>query len=117
VIQNNFTISPVQPANGAISGTLTQNVILVSNPGTVATYALPSAGLGTTGKELVIVLNDFTAAGNSINLTAAAGDQIVIGSAIVCTTGAPCTDLSFPVNFWVHVVSDGNHHWYVPTND
>ena len=115
LIQNNFTISPVQPANGAISPALTQNVILVSNPGAVATYALPSAGVA--GKELVIVLNDFSANGNFINLTAAAGDQIVIGSAIVCTTGAPCTDTSFVVNFWIHVVSDGNHHWYVPTND
>ena len=117
LIQNSFTISPLQPANGAISGALTQNVILVSNPGTVAMYALPSAGPGTAGKELVIVLDDFSANGNFINLTTAAGDQIVIGSAIVCTTGAPCTNASFEVDFWVHVVSDGNHHWYVPTND
>jgi hypothetical protein len=117
LIQNNFTISPVQPASGSISGALTQNVTLISNPGTPATYALPSAGLGTAGKELVIVLNDFSTSGNSINLTAAVGDQIVIGSAIMCTTGAPCTNASFPVNFWVHVVSDGSHHWFVPTND
>ncbi|MBZ5677903.1 MAG: DNRLRE domain-containing protein [Acidobacteriia bacterium] len=117
LIQNNFTISPLQPATGSISGTLTQNVIRVSNPAAIATYALPSAGPGTTGKELLIVLDDFSANSNSINLTAAAGDQIVIGSAIVCTTGAPCTNTSFPVNFWVHVVSDGNHHWFVPVND
>lgn len=118
LIQNNFTISPLQPASGSISGTLTQNVILISNPSTPATYALPSAGTGTTGKDLAIVLNDFSATtGNSINITAAAGDQIVIGSAIVCTTGPPCTTTSFVVNFWLHVVSDGNHHWYVPTND
>jgi hypothetical protein len=117
LIQNNFTISPLQPATGSISGALTQNVIRISNPAAVATYALPSAGPGTTGKELLIVLDDFSASGNSINLTAAAGDQIVIGSAIVCTTGPPCTNTNFPVNFWVHVVSDGNHHWFVPVND
>ena len=118
LIQNNFTISPLQPASGSISGALTQNVILISNPATPATYALPSAGPGTAGKDLAIVLNDFSATtGNFINITAAVGDQIVIGSAIVCTTGPPCTNTSFVVNFWLHVVSDGNHHWYVPTND
>jgi len=116
VIQNGFTISPLQPA-GAISGALTQNVILLTNPAASATYILPSAGPGTTGKELLLVLNNFANNGNAINLTAAIGDQIVIGSAIVCTTGAPCTNTTFPVNFWVHVVSDGNHHWFVPTNN
>ena len=117
LIQNNFTISALQPATGAISGALTQNVIRISNPAVIATYALPSAGPGTSGKELVVVLDDFSVNGNSINLTAASGDQIVIGSAIVCTTGPPCTDTSFTVDFWIHVVSDGNHHWFVPVND
>jgi len=116
LIDNNFTISPLQPANGSISGSLTQNVILLTNPPAAATYALPSAGPGTTGKELVIVLNDFTlAGGNLINLTSASGDQIIIGADTVCPSG--CTVASFQVNYWVHVVSDGNHHWYVPIND
>jgi hypothetical protein len=104
----------VQPT-GAISGALTQNVILVSNPVAAATYTLPSAGPGTAGKELLIVLNDYSLANaNSINLTAPATDPIIIGSATVCTT---CTTTSFPVNIWVQVVSDGNHHWYCPANN
>jgi len=91
-------------------------VILVSNPVAAATYTLPAAGPGTAGKELLIVLNNYSfASANSINLTALATDPIVIGSATVCTSG--CTNASFPVNIWVQVVSDGNHHWYCPANN
>ena len=116
MIRNSFTISAVQPS-GTISASLTQNVILVDNKSpTAPTFTLPSAGPGTAGKDLAIVLTDFSLSnGNSINLTAGAGDQIVIGSATVCASG--CTNTSFPVNIWVHVVSDGNHHWYCPANN
>jgi hypothetical protein len=115
VILNSFTISSVQ-SPGALSGALTQDVILVSNPVAAATYTLPAAGPGTAGKELLIVLNNYSfASANSINLTALATDPIVIGSATVCTSG--CTNASFPVNIWVQVVSDGNHHWYCPANN
>lgn len=114
VILNSFTISPVQNP-GSISAALNQNVILVSNPSAAATYTLPAAGPGTAGKELVIVLNNYALTGaNSINLTALATDPIIIGSATVCTS---CTTTSFPVNIWVQVVSDGNHHWYCPANN
>ncbi len=115
VILNSFTISAVQ-SPGSLSGALTQDVILVSNPAAAATYTLPAAGPGTAGKELLIVLNNYSfASANSINLTALATDPIVIGSATVCTSG--CTNASFPVNIWVQVVSDGNHHWYCPANN
>jgi len=114
LILNSFSISALQPT-GAISGALTQNVILVTNPAAAATYTLPSAGPGTAGKELVIVLNNYALSGaNSINLTAPPTDQLVVGSDTVCTSG--CTQASFPVDTWVHVVSDGNHHWYCPAN-
>jgi hypothetical protein len=114
VIRNSFTISPLQ-SPGTILGTLTQNVILVSNPAAAATYTLPSAGPGTAGKELLIVLTDYSYANaNNINLTAPTTDPIIIGSTTVC---ASCTTTSFPVNYWVQVVSDGNHHWYCPANN
>jgi hypothetical protein len=115
VILNSFTISPLQ-SSASISGTLTQNVILVSNPVAAATYTLPAAGPGTAGKELIIVLTNYSlASANSINLTALSTDPIVIGSATVCTSS--CTNTTFPVNTWVQVVSDGNHHWYCPANN
>ena len=60
------------------------------------------------------MLNNFAITGaNSINLTAPATDPIIVGSATVCTS---CATTSFPVDVWVHVVSDGNHHWYCPAN-
>ena len=75
-----------------------------------------SAGPGTAGKELLIVLNNFAITGaNSINLTAPATDPIIVGSATVCTSG--CSNTAFGVDAWVHVVSDGNHHWYCPVNN
>ena len=114
VILNNFTISSAQ-SPGAISGSLTQNVILVSNPAAAATYTLPAAGPGTAGKELLIVLNNYAFTGaNSISLTAPSTDPIIIGSATVCASG--CTNPSFSVDVWVQVVSDGKHHWYCPAN-
>jgi hypothetical protein len=114
LILNSFTISPVQ-SPGALSSALTQNVILVSNPAAVATYTLPSAGPGTAGKELVLVQNNYAVTGaNFFNLTAPSTDPIIIGSATVCSSG--CTNTAFEVDTWVHVVSDGNHHWYCPAN-
>jgi hypothetical protein len=115
VILNSFTISPVQ-SSGPLSGGLTQNVILVSNPAAVALYTLPSAGPGTAGKELVIIQNNFALTGaNFFNLTAPSTDPIIIGAVTVCTSG--CTNTAFEVDDWVHVVSDGNHHWYCPANN
>jgi len=91
-------------------------VILVTNPAAAATYTLPAAGPGTAGKEFLIVLNNYAITGaNSINLTALPTDPIINGSATVCTSG--CTNASFGVDTWVHVVSDGNHHWYCPANN
>jgi hypothetical protein len=104
----------VQSVGANLSG-LTQNVILVSNPAAVATYTLPSAGPGTAGKELVIVQNNYALSGaNFFNLTAPSTDPIIIGNTTVCTSG--CGTAAFEVDAWVHVVSDGNHHWYCPAN-
>ncbi len=114
VILNNFTISTLQ-SPGALAASLTQNLVLVSNPPAVATYTLPSAGPGTAGKELLIVPTNYSLSGsNDISLTAPATDPIIIGSATVCASG--CTNPSFLVSYFVQVVSDGNHHWYCPAN-
>jgi Collagen triple helix repeat (20 copies) len=109
-----YTISGVlQPAQ--LSGGVTQHVILIDNTGSNGDFTLPAATV--PGEDLAIVLNDFTLAnGLSVNIHAAAGDQIVgFTNATVCNSG--CTNTSFLVNFWAHFVSDGNHHWYCVTND
>ena len=116
VFLNSFAISAVQPA-GTISGALTQNVILVNNTsaGSVS-VTMPSAGPGTTGKDIWIDGNDFTTNGNSMNIFAASGDAIIVKTVVVCTTppaGLSCSIASFgPINYRAHMVSDGNHHWY-----
>jgi hypothetical protein len=122
LIFNNFTITASAQPPGAISSSLTQNVILVQNPAAEATYTLPSAGPGTAGKDIYLMMNDFHLAGaNSILITAASGEAIIIGSAVVCSSppaGLTCTNPSFPVNnTGAHFVSDGNHHWYCPFNN
>jgi hypothetical protein len=116
LIQNSFAISAQQPA-GAISGALTQNVILVNNTSAGAvSVTLPSAGPGTTGKDIWVDGNDFSTNGNSMNIFAASGDAIIVKGVVVCSTppaGLTCTLASFgPINYRLHVVSDGNHHWY-----
>jgi hypothetical protein len=115
LILNSFAISPVQPP-GAISGALTQSVILVNNTSpTPVSFTLPSAGPGTTGKDIWVDGNDFTAAGQTMNIFAASGDALIVKGVVVCSTppaGLTCTNASFPINYRINVVSDGNHHWY-----
>ena len=114
MILNTFTISPVlSPA--AFAGGVTQNVILVNNTsGPAITLVLPPAT--TAGEDIAVVLSDFSATGNSANVQAGAGDSVFgFVTATVCATG--CTNTSFPVNYFAHFVSDGNHHWYCVTNN
>jgi len=116
-ILNSFAISPVQPP-GAISSSLTENVILVNNTSAgVPNFTLPSAGPGTAGKDLWIDGNDFTTNGNSFNILAAAGDEIIVHNAVICSSTPvglqACTLATFgPINYRLHVISDGNHRWY-----
>jgi hypothetical protein len=113
LILNSFAISSVQPA-GAVSSALTQAVILVNNtsPGNV-NITLPSAGPGTTGKDIWIDGNDFSANGNSFSILAASGDDIIVH----CTPQVPpvaCNPFTTfgPIGYKMNLVSDGNHHWY-----
>ena len=82
----------------------------------VVNVTLPSAGGGTAGKDIWVDGNDFTSAGNSMAVFAAAGDALIVKGVIVCSTppaGLTCTSASFsPINYRIHIVSDGNHHWY-----
>jgi hypothetical protein len=115
LINNNFTISPVQ-SPGALSGTLTQSVILVNNTSATAiAVTLPPAT--TVGEEIELVLNDYrTVGGNTANVTAVAGDRILVfPGASVCPSG--CTNTTFPVNYTAYFVSDGNHRWYCIDNN
>ncbi|HEV3199996.1 MAG TPA: DNRLRE domain-containing protein [Bryobacteraceae bacterium] len=117
LIQNNFAFSSAQPP-GAISGSLAENVILLNNTsgGAPVNFTLPSAGPGTAGKDIWVDGTDFTANGASVmHIFTAAGDAIIVKTVIVCTTppaGLSCTNASFPISYRLHVVSDGNHHWY-----
>ena len=105
-ILNSFTISPEQPA-GTISSSLTQNVILVNNTSAGnAQITLPSAGPGTAGKDVWIVGNDFTTNGNTFDVLAASGDEIIVHNAVFLNL------TSFPINYRLHVISDGNHRWF-----
>jgi hypothetical protein len=101
-----------------IPGTLTQSVILVNNTSgsSIFNFTLPSAGPGTAGKDIWLDGNDFTTNGNQFNALAASGDAIIVTNQVICTTppaGLTCTLGAFgPLNYRLHVVSDGNHHWY-----
>ena len=116
-ILNSFAISPVQPA-GTVSSALTQNVILLNNTSpSPVNFTLPSAGPGTAGKDLWIDGNDFSTNGNSMNILAATGDEIIVHNAVICSSTPPglqaCTLAAFgPINYRLHVISDGNHRWY-----
>jgi hypothetical protein len=106
----------VQPA-GVVSSALTQSVILVNNTSpSVVGITLPPAGAGTAGKDIWIDGNDLTAAGQSMSISAASGDALIVKNEVVCTTapaGLTCTNSTFgPINYRIHVVSDGNHQWY-----
>jgi len=108
LIQNNFAISSVQPP-GTISSSLTQSVILLDNTDGI-NFTLPSAGSGTAGKDIWIYGNDFSDSANSMTIFAASGDELIVHDEAICSS---CTNTSFgPVNYRLHVVSDGNHHWY-----
>ena len=116
VITNAFAISS-QQAPGTISGLLTENVILLNNtsPNNVS-FTLPSAGPGTSGTDIWIVGNDFTANGSpEMDIFAAGGDALIIHQDIICSTpptGLTCNAPSLAIAYRAHVVSDGNHHWY-----
>jgi hypothetical protein len=117
LIENSFTISPVQ-APGTISSSLTESVILLNNTSPdVVNFTLPSAGSGTAGKDIWIDGNDFSDNGDSMTIFAASGDAIIVHTAVVCNATPPagltCNLASFDINYRMHVVSDGNHHWYV----
>ena len=117
VILNSFAISAVQPA-GTISSGLTQSVILVNNTSAgVVNVTLPSAGAGTAGKDIWIDGNDFSNGGNSMTIFAGTGDELIIHNVVVCSSTPSglqaCTAGSFgPINYRIHVVSDGNHKWF-----
>ena len=94
---------------GAISSSLTQSVILLDNTDGI-NFTLPSAGSGTAGKDIWIYGNDFSDNANSMTIFAASGDELIVHDEAICSS---CTNTSFgPVNYRLHVVSDGNHHWY-----
>jgi hypothetical protein len=81
----------------------------------VVNVTLPSAG--TAGKDIWVDGNDFTSAGNSMAVFAAVGDALIVKGVVVCTNPPPaglsCNSPSFsPINYRIHIVSDGNHHWY-----
>jgi hypothetical protein len=115
VIQNSFAISPLQPA-GTISSALTQNVIMLNNTSpSVVNFTLPSAGPGTAGKDIWVDGTDFTANGQSMAIFTAAGDAMIAHNTVICSTppaGLTCGIPSLSINYRLHVVSDGNHHWY-----
>jgi hypothetical protein len=102
---------------GTISGALPQSVILV-NDASVVNVTLPSAGPGTAGKDIWIDGSDFTSNSQSMAVFAASGDAIIIDNVVVCNSTPPagltCNGgyPSFPINYRINVVSDGNHHWY-----
>ena len=113
LINNSFSISPVEPA-GALPN-VTQTVILVNNTSaSVISVTLPAAT--TTGEDIAVLLNDFSNGGQSANVSPAAGDSIIgFATATICASG--CTLTSFQINFFAHFVSDGNHHWYCVINN
>ena len=118
LIENSFAISAVQPA-GAISGALTESVILVNNTSAGAVnVTLPSAGPGTAGKDIWIDGNDFSSNSQSMAVFAASGDAMIVHEVVVCNSTPPAGLTcnagypSFPVPYRINVVSDGNHHWY-----
>jgi hypothetical protein len=114
LILNSYTISGVlSPAT--VQAGVVQNVILLNNTSaTPIAVTLPPAT--TVGQDISIVLNDYSSNGQSANVSAGAGDMIIIlPGATVCASS--CTNTSFPVNIFSHFVSDGNHHWYVTVNN
>ena len=112
VDQQHFTISPVD-SPATVPADVTQNVILVNNTN-------PSRSLSPfrrrprparTSRWFSTISRCYRA--DTPTCCRRWRPDFGFVTATVCASG--CTNTSFPVNFFAHFVSDGNHRWYCVT--